>query len=396
MAICPQCGIAHDDADASCPGCGYPAEPSAGASQQEQQQPVQQEGQEPQPAQQPAVQQQPVQQESQAPQQPVQQQPGQQPQQPPVPQFGQPPVQPPFAGQGYQQPYGGQPPYGQAPQPFYDQQGYGAQPPQPPYGQPPYAQPPQGYQPYPAAASQATGDGILKMAWNDFKSSPGWIGRCLLLALINCVPILNFVATGYMLQWGRKAAYRTGDPMPSGIFAERAFTMGFFAFVVSLVWSVVLSVAAVVVLIPLVGLVYFVALAFAAAFLGLALMRMCMMDRLGGAFDLSNIWQMFRRNMGGAMAACWIPGLLACAVSLAVYLVMFLALGSSAFALATGDFAAVSLGLGGIAVTIVCYYVMGVAGVVASLVSYRALGYWIGRHAPEWVQESYAYGTQPR
>ncbi len=53
-----------------------------------------------------------------------------------------------------------------------------------------------------AAAPQ----GCLGAAWHDITSSPGWVKRVLLLMVMNCVPVLNFFAKGYNLQWGAQAA----------------------------------------------------------------------------------------------------------------------------------------------------------------------------------------------
>ena len=53
-------------------------------------------------------------------------------------------------------------------------------------------------QPAPAPSPAYT-TSCLKAAWEDVKATPNYISRLLVLGLIMCVPILNFVVAGYLL-----------------------------------------------------------------------------------------------------------------------------------------------------------------------------------------------------
>lgn len=50
-------------------------------------------------------------------------------------------------------------------------------------------------QPVPAPAP-AYATSCLKAAWEDVKATPNYVSRLLVLGLIMCVPILNFVVAG--------------------------------------------------------------------------------------------------------------------------------------------------------------------------------------------------------
>ena len=49
--------------------------------------------------------------------------------------------------------------------------------------------------------------GCIGAAWADIKATPGYIGKLLVLGLIMCVPILNFVVLGYLLHWSREVPF---------------------------------------------------------------------------------------------------------------------------------------------------------------------------------------------
>lgn len=58
-------------------------------------------------------------------------------------------------------------------------------------------------QPAPAPSPAYT-TSCLKAAWEDVKATPNYISRLLVLGLIMCVPILNFVVAGYLLFWSAR------------------------------------------------------------------------------------------------------------------------------------------------------------------------------------------------
>ncbi len=107
--------------------------------------------------------------------------------------------------------------------------------------------------------------GCLGAAWEDIKTSPGWVGRTLILGLIMCVPILNFVVAGYYLNWAREVPFGGKTPKPASYVSGKNFEMGFYAFVVSLVVGLVFGfVGGILGLIPFLGALINLALMLAA------------------------------------------------------------------------------------------------------------------------------------
>lgn len=271
------------------------------------------------------------------------------------------------------------------------QGGSGAVPPVPPAGYPN-----SNYESAPTTPGYETSSqGILNQAWDDVIHDPSLVKKTLLLALISCVPILNFVVTGYGLRWGRRAAFRTGDTLPQKIFGDRAFEMGFFAFVVALAWGLVMGIVSII---PIAG--FFIVLA-AAPFLILAMMYMALVEEFGAAFRVKDLWEKGKRSYGGILAAAYVPGLVAGVIISIVASIFAMMLGISAIG-AIGASGVISdaalVGIGGFSLLglVITAFICGVIGVLANLISYRAFGYWVGRVAPEWVQESIAKGADPR
>lgn len=240
---------------------------------------------------------------------------------------------------------------------------------------------------------QKTSQGLLGFAWNDVKNSEGLVPRTALLGLIGCVPVLNFVASGYCLRWGRRAAFRTGDPMPKDLFGDKAFLIGFFAFVVELVFGIVMGLLS---CIPLVGVI--AALALCPPMM-LACMHVAMTDELGAGFRVSDLWEKTKADFGGLLAIVFVPGLIAALACMVIMFVVSLVGGVSLFGLAYSiDAGSAVLGgasVFGMLIMLLGVYVCVVVSLVANLVSYRALGYWAGRFAPDWVQESVRQGVSP-
>lgn len=71
-------------------------------------------------------------------------------------------------------------------------------------------------QPAPAYATSC-----LKAAWEDVKATPNYVSRLLVLGLIMCVPILNFVVAGYLLFWSREVPFGGRSLLPQKIVRAR-------------------------------------------------------------------------------------------------------------------------------------------------------------------------------
>ena len=242
-----------------------------------------------------------------------------------------------------------------------------------------------------AAGVAASPTQLVKRAWDDLLSEKNWIPTMLIWSLVMCVPILNFFAIAAALKWGTKAATGNGKALPK-LFEEKAFAMGFFALVISLVWGIV---GAIVASVPVVGVV---ALVFMTPMLQLCVLRYALYGKLGNGFELGKMWEVFKKDIGGVLAVYWIPMLFAVAVSVVAGVVASLFGGASVLSIsgAISGYAPVllsGLGILGGLVTLVACFASIVASLVADVVATRALGYYLAQNAPSWVRESASVRT---
>lgn len=330
------------------------------------------------------------------------------PQQPANPYGAAPGAQPAggaYAQQGAQQQYAQQP-YGQ---PGYQQASgqynqYGQ-----PSGQPSYNQPPYGGAPY-GAQQPIYPEGCLSAAAADLKASGSWAGKAALLGLINCVPILNFVTSGYILNWAREVPFGGRTPLPKSIVNGKNFEIGFYAFLVALVIGLVSAVASgILAFIPLIGWIAMIALSFFLAMIQvLSFTRIGMTQQLGEGFKVGAIFSVIKRNWTGLLCAAVVPQLI---VGFVISIVWTIAVILMLPALFTGIGALLSystleiagallaafgaMGIFGIVVFLIAWVVTFMLMAVAQIISYRAVAHWVGRYASEWtqIQQPYGYGA---
>ena len=284
-----------------------------------------------------------------------------------------------------------QPVYGQQ-QPVYGQQ-------QPVYGQqqPVYQQP---VAPMPPAPK-----GNVGQAWSDITSTPNWIKRVLILMLMNCVPVLDIFFRGYVLQWGAEAVRGKAAPMVPGSFNRKTFVLGLVPFVLNILLNLGSAVLWVLGFIPFIGFILaIVADWMASAFCYMAIMRVGATGSFGSAFDLSELVRVYRKNIGGLLFATIIPGLICSAIAFLVGFILLLIV--SLFSMGSldgieqairylnryGDPIAIISIFGsliavfGVALILVILFASFMDG-FAQLWTMRAVGYWVGRNAPEWAAE---------
>lgn len=381
---CNACGFSIPEGASFCPNCGTrQAEPvtQSGPSGVEQpaavvpaavpmSQPVSQ------PASQPAVQPQ-VQQPFGA--QSFDAQPAAQPQQP-------------YAAGSQQTPSGAQQPFAQPQMPQGAPQG-GYQPQGAPqnYGQ---AASQGGFQSQPVYAK-----GCVSAALDDIKGQQGVGKKMAFLGLLGCVPILNFVVTGYAINWSREVPFGAKSPMPKKVVNGQNFEIGFYCFLVALVCGLVAGlVAGVLALIPLLGWIAAIVVAFGVSmYQYLAYMRMGMLQQLGEGFKIQLIWQVMQRDWKSLLCAALVPSLVAGLIaSAAVLVVSLLVAGTGAGATlmldggAGGGIVAGLLALVSALLVLVAYAIAFAASAVAVVVTMRAMGHWIARYAPEWTNDAWA------
>ncbi|MGN0960208.1 MAG: DUF4013 domain-containing protein [Coriobacteriales bacterium] len=243
--------------------------------------------------------------------------------------------------------------------------------------------------------------GYLSRAWHDLTSDKGWWQPIVILALVNLIPIVGpLITTGYMLDWGREAAWgmSRGLPRTVGSVGKR-LKWGFFAIVIVFCWVIPLSiVGGILAVIPLLG--WLVAIAaevcclVAATIACAGCIRMTIYDRIKGGLQFSRILKMAKLDAPG-LACCFgisllsaVPAIIgACLIMVGVLPAAGLA--SYAGYGATGMLsegvavtAAVGAGLFGAIFAFVVAVAIAICSVGAQALSYRAYGYWVGQFQP--------------
>lgn len=284
-----------------------------------------------------------------------------------------------------------------APEPAPTAQAAGAVPPPPPASTPvvpvaPASQP----KPKPTFAQ-----GCLSAAWDDIKSNPNWLKKVLFLALVMCVPILNFVVYGYVLNWVREVPFGGRTALPKEVVTGRNFEVGFYYFVISLVFGLAAGFVGVCVgWVPLIGWLASIAVSiFAAMLIALCSVRMAMSKQLGEGFKLGRVWEAMKANWSGLLFLTFVPSLVAGAIMFVLLLIVtsLLLVGALPVIMSASGIAEVStavlatlvpLGVLGFVVILAVVYVCVGFDVVALLLVDRAAGHYIGRYAPSWADEA--------
>ena len=251
-------------------------------------------------------------------------------------------------------------------------------------------------------------EGYFKTAWSDIKNSPGWFAKCCLLGLLLFIPIFGpIVLYGYAFGWARDIAWDVHRPMSEKIFGNedgQLYSRGFFAWLIMLVVSVIVSVC-----MGIAGDNEFAnaVVAVASVFLNVlalvCVMRMAIYARLGAGFQLNRVWSMASHDTSGLMRILGMTLLVALIIGLAWGILFAIVLGllivagigvgagvdwtmlGDALMFGAPDAEAQLLSVMGmlapvIGIVIVAFlalfYVLSVGQAWTTLLQARAMGYW--------------------
>ena len=154
--------------------------------------------------------------------------------------------------------------------------------------------------------------------------------------------------------------------------------------------------------IPILGAILLVAInLLASTFCELAKMRVGVTGKLGSAFDLSELFRAYRKNLGGLFAAAIVPQLICGVVVVVVIIVLVFLAGLSGYAAYTDfldyghgygygySFPSYGVGyLGGaFALVIVAVVLALFIDGLGMLWAMRAVGHWVHRNEPQWANE---------
>lgn len=251
----------------------------------------------------------------------------------------------------------------------------------------------------PAPAPQpAYAKGCLAAGWDDIKQTPGYVGKLVVLGLIMCVPVLNFVVMGYLLFWSREVPFGGRTPMPAPYVTGKNFEFGFYGFVITLVVGIATNVVGWIFgLIPLLGALVSLALMLAGVVAGyLMQMRMIMGQNLGDGFKVQDLWNVAKRNWGQLLLVTLVPELIAAVIlsvltMLVMSMMLLVLLGTltpmAVSAVSPTDILGIIALVGGpMILAILVLYVAGcIMMAFAQAVTVRAMGHWVARYAPEWT-----------
>lgn len=253
------------------------------------------------------------------------------------------------------------------------------------------------------APAPAYAKGCVAAAWADIKETPGYVGKLVVLGLIMCVPILNFVVLGYLLHWAREVPFGGRTPMPAKYVTGKNFEFGFYAFVIALVVGLATGIIGMIFgVIPVLGWIAYMAVLLAGTVAAnLMQMRMIMGYTIGDGFAVKDLWNVAKRKPGELLVVTLVPGIVAGAiVSVVAFVVIMLAmlvgLGGAMPTLAASSFggspsaadvlAVVGFIAGPTLIAALLVYVAGcVVELAAQALTARGLGHWVARYAPEWT-----------
>ena len=246
--------------------------------------------------------------------------------------------------------------------------------------------------------------GYLSRAWHDLTQDPKWWQPILILSLVSCIPIVGglFVA-GYLLDWGREGAWgmtrgitrKVGD-------ATKRLKWGFFAVVISLCWTLPVSIiGSILSAMPVLGIILYIASYVCTLILGVIAMganiRMTIYDRIGAGLQFKRIWNMARKDAGG-LARCFCISLLEVVPVIVMVIIILIACGPVLIASGTGAYMGTSMSYvdntaaiiaaivgGGLLITLIvlvlCFVAL-MAYITCEALAYRAYGYWVAQFEP--------------
>ena len=265
--------------------------------------------------------------------------------------------------------------------------------------------------------------GYFSAAWNDVKSSQGWLGKMFLLGLIAFIPVFGpVVLLGYAFGWARDIAWGVHMPMPARIFGNEdglLYRRGLIVLAICVVCCVVIpgalegcwdalagcglsnvshavwgGVGSAAIVSPVYSLFSLAVSLASVMFFLVASMRASIYGRLGPGFQVPRLWAMMRHDMKGLLRAgafhlCsrsfrrWLPG-----SSIAFWSGALSAWGRMGCSPAVPRPDMMFVVTAGMCLVVVCLalaVVVSAASAFAVVMQARAVGYWTRQFdVPAW------------
>ncbi len=265
--------------------------------------------------------------------------------------------------------------------------------------------------------------GYFSAAWNDVKSSQGWLGKMFLLGLIAFVPVFGpVVLLGYAFGWARDIAWGVHMPMPARIFGNEdglLYRRGLIVLAICIVCCVVIPAAlegcwdalagrglnnvsravwggpgGAAVVSPVYSLFSLAVSLASLMFFLVASIRASIYGRLGPGFQVPRLWAMMRHDMKGLLRVLGLSIVLAIVPAVVTGVVGSLLFAGVISVGAYGFFSngaspdmmlVVAGGMGLIILCLVMAVVVSAASAFAVVMQARAVGYWTRQFdVPAW------------
>ena len=257
--------------------------------------------------------------------------------------------------------------------------------------------------------------GYFSAAWNDVKSSQGWLGKMFLLGLIAFIPVFGpVVLLGYAFGWARDIAWGVHMPMPARIFGNEdglLYRRGLIVLAICIVCCVIIPGAlegcwdalagrglsnvshavwggagSAAIVSPVYSLFSLAVSLASVMFFLVASMRASIYGRLGPGFQVPRLWAMMRHDMKGLLRAI-VPAVVTGIVgSLLVGGVISVgAYGLFSSGTAPDMMFVVTAGMCLVVVCLALAVVVSAASAFAVVMQARAVGYWTRQFdVPAW------------
>lgn len=260
--------------------------------------------------------------------------------------------------------------------------------------------------------------GCCGAAWEDVRNTKGWFGKVCLLALLDFVPILNWVIQGYALRWARQLFFGKVEEMPSKVFCDRAFVNGAMQFLVSLLVGFVIWIATLITApIPIIGFLVLIAIMLLVRMImNFCYVRMAIFDQLGEAFAVNKGFNCIKKSFGKAFCVEFMPsfiiGLIMFAIVTAIAIAFFCINGFAIFAQIASiansfsswrafeyaleydphtQWQVASVILTSIATCLpwflITAFLINICSILITLIKTRAAGHFVTRYCSEWKDE---------
>ncbi len=235
----------------------------------------------------------------------------------------------------------------------------------------------------------------LSRAWADLTREKGWYKTLILLGLAACVPLIGpIIVTGYLLDWGKEAAWGMDRGLPRRVGSiGRRLRYGLIALVIFVAWLLpILIIDALLSMVPGIGmLLHILCIVAELVFFALSLvavLRGLVYERIEPGLQFVRIFKMAGHDtahLARAFAISAVAWILALFISLLlnlVYAPVMALLAAGAVSTIQSLSLLLSIGLVSTVAALITYCFGTVVITVLMAMAIRSYGYWLAQFEP--------------